>query len=186
MSENSRPFYPISRLGKTAILGKKMRKLATACGVDCRFSPVVHAVAGDQHLGLDLRQGPFQPLVNARPWKRVARFGKAGSCLAGKADAHDIERLIGVPLVEIVCQEAHIASVLGDTVAKDHDPFTGEILYGECRLLGGGIWVSTRADRDCGGPLDDQADEGQQAIMAWADLLDVDLSGARGYAGYIV
>ena len=105
---------------------------------------VVHAVTGDNHLRLDLRQGLFQPLVDARPWEGVPWLGEAGCRLAGQADADDVERLLGIPLAKVVFHETHIASVLGDAVAQYHDPLACQILCQQGGFMERRFWVAFR------------------------------------------
>ena len=51
---------------------------------------VIHSVAGDYHVGLDLSQGTVQSFVYIRPWEWVIRFSESSTGFTAEPDVDEL------------------------------------------------------------------------------------------------
>ena len=86
---------------------------------------VVHAVAGDDEVGLRLREDPVEPLVQVRPGEGpagVAGLAQARDRFARQADVEELGRHGGVPEPQGRLDVFDVLAGVRDAIAEEDDP----------------------------------------------------------------
>lgn len=107
--------------------------------IEGQVDAIIHAVTGDDKVGLGFGEDAFEPLREIGSWESassVTGFGEAGDGFAGEAEVEDFALPLRFMEVDKGLNVSDVEAAVGDAVAEEEDP-TRDCRFGSwCLRLG--------------------------------------------------